>query len=193
MIFVVGTGRCGSSTLARVLHQSGVCCMGHTFLPPDQRNPQGYWEDRFIRKRILFEIADCQTPPSKIYQQFRDYHDKHKCWNLIGYKHPLLAEVPRQRWIDLKYDHIFWSVRSKEMVIDSLRRWAKYNSRYNSVRLRDSTPEAFWKDKWTKLVEHVEGLPRVTKIDFSEKRTDKWIVNEIEKAGFKPNRDFLSR
>lgn len=44
MIFVVGPGRCGTSTVARLLHDLGVS-MGTKFRRPDQANPEGYWED----------------------------------------------------------------------------------------------------------------------------------------------------
>lgn len=44
MIFVTGTGRSGTSALARALSLSGVS-MGRRFREPDKINPRGYWED----------------------------------------------------------------------------------------------------------------------------------------------------
>jgi len=43
-IIVVGPGRCGSSTMARRLILAGVH-MGERFVPGDEKNPKGYWED----------------------------------------------------------------------------------------------------------------------------------------------------
>lgn len=42
--FVLGAGRCGTSLVAKVLHELGVF-MGERFAPKDPRNPIGYWED----------------------------------------------------------------------------------------------------------------------------------------------------
>lgn len=52
MIFVVGPGRCGSSAVARVLHESGVN-MGTVFREPDEHNPDGYFED------MEFKVVNC--------------------------------------------------------------------------------------------------------------------------------------
>lgn len=42
---VIGTGRCGTSTVSRILHEELGIYMGGSFLPPDKDNPQGYYED----------------------------------------------------------------------------------------------------------------------------------------------------
>lgn len=45
MIIVLGTGRCGTSTVARLLHTELGVHMGERFRPPDPSNPRGFWED----------------------------------------------------------------------------------------------------------------------------------------------------
>lgn len=45
MIFVVGPGRSGTSTVARILHEKLGVSMGESFRDPDDTNPQGYYED----------------------------------------------------------------------------------------------------------------------------------------------------
>lgn len=42
---VIGTGRSGSSTVARILHNEMDVFMGHEFRKPDKKNPNGFWED----------------------------------------------------------------------------------------------------------------------------------------------------
>ncbi len=42
---VIGTGRCGTSTVARILHDKLGIYMGESFLQPDEHNPDGYYED----------------------------------------------------------------------------------------------------------------------------------------------------
>lgn len=44
MIFVVGTGRSGTSLAAGILHKLGVH-MGSSFVPANHTNPAGHWED----------------------------------------------------------------------------------------------------------------------------------------------------
>lgn len=42
---VVGTGRCGTSTTAKILHEKLGVFMGSSFVPADKDNPDGYYED----------------------------------------------------------------------------------------------------------------------------------------------------
>lgn len=49
MIIVLGPGRCGTSTVARLLHNNLHIPMGGRFREPDQSNPQGYYEDLDFR------------------------------------------------------------------------------------------------------------------------------------------------
>lgn len=56
MILVVGPGRCGSSAIARVLHERMGVSMGKAFSKPDDHNPLGYFEDlefKFINQGFL--------------------------------------------------------------------------------------------------------------------------------------------
>jgi len=53
-IIVVGPGRCGTSTVARLLTELGVC-MGDGFRADDQ-NPKGYFEDADMKSANTFRI-----------------------------------------------------------------------------------------------------------------------------------------
>lgn len=44
-VFVVGTGRSGTSTIARLLHERLNVSMGGRFRAVDDQNPDGYYED----------------------------------------------------------------------------------------------------------------------------------------------------
>jgi len=60
--FVLGSGRCGSSTVARILHTKLSVFMGEHFRLPDRDNLKGYYEDLefknpnglFLTGRYLF-------------------------------------------------------------------------------------------------------------------------------------------
>lgn len=55
VVFVTGTGRSGTSTVARLLHTEMDVPMGAEFRQPDKDNPDGYWEDQeFVRWNKAF-------------------------------------------------------------------------------------------------------------------------------------------
>lgn len=49
MIIILSPGRCGSSTIARLLHTKCNINMGQRFRAPDKSNPQGFFEDLDFR------------------------------------------------------------------------------------------------------------------------------------------------
>jgi hypothetical protein len=59
MIIVTGSGRSGTSAVARLLHESGLPA-GHDLIPPDESNAEGYFEERAIvdvNDHILFDAG----------------------------------------------------------------------------------------------------------------------------------------
>ncbi len=54
-VIVTGTGRAGTSAVARVLHESGVH-LGNTFDPPSEQNRAGFYEDTEVRA-VNFDIV----------------------------------------------------------------------------------------------------------------------------------------
>lgn len=64
MFIVTGSGRSGTSAVARVLHESGIY-MGQKLFLATQYNPKGYYEDRAVRELNDSILADCGISPSK--------------------------------------------------------------------------------------------------------------------------------
>jgi len=178
MYFVVGIGRCGTSTVARVLHQNRICCLGHEWHTPDKFNPQGYWEDLVIRKKILSELQTVGFPVRKVYRKIYKYHKKSGCDLSLpfGFKEPRLCRVPHARWIELEPKHIFWAQRPAELIINSLKRWKKEHT-----HPKQSAEEFFYK-RQKMLEKALRGLPHVTIIDFSDYRTDSWVLEKIKEG-----------
>ena len=56
-ILVVGSGRCGTSTVARLLHEEFDVCMGKRFRESDEYNKKGYYEDLELKNANQFLIA----------------------------------------------------------------------------------------------------------------------------------------
>lgn len=47
MLIITGSGRSGTSAVARLIHQSGLS-VGHDLIAPDEGNAEGYYEERAI-------------------------------------------------------------------------------------------------------------------------------------------------
>jgi len=178
MIFVVGTGRSGTSTVARLVHQSGRACMGHNFVSPDRLNPDGYWEDMTVRKSIRSLIkGDIERFLEKLHAAHEEYGCKA---DNIGFKHPLLFEVPRQVWMDLSNKDpglfLYWAIRPEELVIPSaVRVWVFRGQR----RKGDKEARTLYHNRMGALEKNVRGLPFAKIIDFSEPRTDAWVLSKL--------------
>ena len=56
-IIVTGTGRSGTSAVARVLHESGLT-LGRTFDPPSDQNRVGFYEDTKVREINFAIVSD---------------------------------------------------------------------------------------------------------------------------------------
>jgi hypothetical protein len=63
VIIVTGTGRSGTSAVARVLHESGIN-MGRNFAGPGPHNATGYYEDLDVAAVNDKIYADCGLTPS---------------------------------------------------------------------------------------------------------------------------------
>ena len=84
-VIVLGFYRTGSSAIAGILHHLGVF-MGDDFDPPNDNNPQGYWEDlefKHFHKAIL-DGEDVEQRYIDLIQK----REEHKIW---GVKDPLLC------------------------------------------------------------------------------------------------------
>lgn len=84
---VIGTGRSGSSTVARVLHKMGIF-MGHEFREPNEINPDGFWEDaEFYRPNYDFLHGKTTYPEwiDKIFGVIAKRMELNRPW---GFKDP---------------------------------------------------------------------------------------------------------
>lgn len=167
-IFITGMGRSGTSTVARVLHQNNVVCVGHSFDEPNKFNPQGYWEDAHIKNASYAAIVDS---PQWFLGYIKNLHAIHDCYHpILGYKHPKLVELPKETWEELNPEIVINCTRPRWQIIDSL-------LRRNGGNLGKA--ERFYNRRFNALESNLLGLPFVHPIDFSEYRTDEWVLQEV--------------
>lgn len=113
-IFVIGTGRSGTSTLAGILYFLGVK-MGKEFIPANDNNPIGYFEN----KDVLYAFRPVmrgQKGIDHVFQTIKDYakggHWGVKVPRLTDYIAQLVKEFPNAQYIVIN--------RDKEKTINSM-------------------------------------------------------------------------
>lgn len=148
---VVGTGRSGTSLVARLLHKKLNIYMGENFTPPDEANPEGSFEDiefvypnkKFLSGRINFkewnnEIKTIVKKRQKLGQKwgFKDPTTT----NILGFylelfDNPGIIRCVRDRelviksfqrcygWSEKKAEKLWWT---REKVLDRLLKGRKH-------------------------------------------------------------------
>jgi len=127
---VVGTGRSGTSTVARLLHENMGINMGAEFKPPTSHNPKGAYEDvefviptaRYINGKMSFNDWDNHTR-----SVIRKRLEAGKPW---GVKDPALAHILGQFLMYLDEPKIIRCKRDKKLAVDSFRRCYGWTKRY---------------------------------------------------------------
>lgn len=122
MIVVTGSGRSGTSAVARVLHESGIC-MGRDLIGPTEFNAEGYYEERAVVALNDELLAEVGLRPSRrllprLYRRLR---------RALG-----ATEVPAPRW----------SAVSRAQVLAAAR---KHSSRMKQL-VAGLPPGGGWKD-----------------------------------------------
>lgn len=140
MIFLVtGTGRSGTSYVARLMHERVGVCMGYEFIPANQRNPYGYYED----KEVVQFNKNWYENPLYEWSKIRAFRN-----STFGIKDPRIADhlgfyqgLPERK-------KFIWCIRDEENTLHSLRKTysrekAKeiYLSRTANMRLMDESSE----------------------------------------------------
>lgn len=105
-ILVVGTGRSGTSTVAKALMSLGVD-MGFMFRKPDQFNPEGVYEDLFFKHLNEWYIRKDITRQQWKMGVESIMHTRNELW---GFKHPNTCYL-LQEYINLLKPKFVWARR----------------------------------------------------------------------------------
>ncbi len=167
---VVGTGRCGTSTVARLMHTKLNIFMGEKFEPADIHNPDGYYED--------LEFGD-------LHNDFV-YHEKitYKTWdNLVkdviekrcqlnqywGFKGGGLSELLGLYFGLFDNPKVIWCIRNKEDTIASM---------YRSFNMPNALANLLYSCRLARLRRFLTGRDYLA-LDFNERRSDEYIIEAI--------------
>lgn len=124
-IFVMGTGRSGTSTVARLLHTEFDVCMGQRFRDPDEFNPMGYYEDLDLKNLNEQFLSGTLTFPAfatALENELMHPWRRNTNW---GLKDPRLCELGGFYFAQLD-PIVIRCTRSKEQVVASLQKCYGY-------------------------------------------------------------------
>ncbi len=171
-IFVIGTGRSGTSTIAKLLHKKLHVCMGHQFREANEFNPDGFYEDikrsklldDFIRGRINLDDWLNGLP--------------HKCGSTLwGFKHPRLLELSTDAILAAEPSLIVRTYRPERLVVPSLvRSVEQFKGDEKKARITFR-----WREDKIGELQKKRG-DRIVRIDFSEKRDSEDLICELQEA-----------
>ncbi len=167
MIIVLGPGRSGTSTIARLLHTNLGIKMGDRFREPDASNPKGFFED--LDFRDLNHLRLTQKCSNEYFQtQLADLvHLRRGDWG--GIKDPRICNL----WENYRKFPAQYIVcdRRPQLIIKSLVSnygWTEYESRQFLMQRLCGI---------NKLLEGRDAL----RIDFTVKRDETQLTNLLER------------
>lgn len=173
VVFVTGTGRSGTSTVARLLHAELGVPMGTRFRQPDKDNPDGYWEDQeFVRWNKAFLAGEVGY--SEFMHRIGDVMKERKqCYETWGFKDPRLAYL-LGIYLTANDDSacVICCTRDEEAVVASCRRCYGWTEEEATKMYRGRT-------------ESIANLRRyvpMTDIDFCIRRTDESVMDQVNEG-----------
>jgi len=128
-VLVVGTGRSGTSTVARVLHNHLNINMGNRFRDPDISNSKGYWEDLDFKEAneyLLDQYISFAVWSDQVKKLIRERNNSYENW---GFKDPRLCYLLGLYMTFIKDPIIIRCKRDEESIIKSLMKNYKWSSK----------------------------------------------------------------
>ncbi len=161
MILVLGTGRSGTSTVARLLHTELGVSMGTRFKEPDSANVKGYYEDLDFLEINTDETLGHDLRAERISHLFAT---KREPWGLKEPRTPYYWSIYREHiGRDTK---IIIATRATHLITASLKKnygWDEYKA-LNVIR-----------DRRRVIGQLVQGFDTLT-IDFTGRRSDEEVT-----------------
>lgn len=129
-VVVTGTGRSGTTSVSRVLHDELGVCMGHQFHAPSAPQPEGSYEDAGLVKssrKLAGGFTRLGMPQMSVAQWKLEWEMRHRRFGcdaeIRGVKSPHLSALTREQWLELAPRLIVRTWRPKELVVASMERW----------------------------------------------------------------------
>lgn len=179
-IIVVGSGRSGTSSIGRILHEDLNICAGHFLKPPDKFNPKGYYEDLISHSLVRAMAAgdNKQYNPGLYLTLMNGFHKGCLNWSI---KDPWFLYLPDEYLKQLQPKLCIVATRDLQGTLNS---WLKI---WRANKTSVAQPPQKVIDHYTKLTverqQRAEQLqkiwPNIIKIDFTTKVPDEEIKTAI--------------
>ena len=187
-VLVIGCGRSGTSTVARILHNRFNVKMGETFEPPNDANPQGYYEDTALHYANRKLTRGLGTYPEWFYftqQEIKKRYEMNRPWGLKVNGLTYLLGLYDQFIPDAYY---IWVVRNLPLVAKShVRWWEAYKDNEKLARKAVVSKMVIAKrhlKRRDRLLIYF-GCKRRTDNDIAQQIGDKWpILNDWKTSTF---------
>jgi len=174
--FIVGVGRSGTSTVARIMHEHFKVSMGGTLVPADDANPKGYYEDVSVHYENRKLTRGMGSFPDWFYYTQKEIAARYateKPWGL---------KVNGLTYLLGMYDtfcpkiNIIWPIRKFPLVVNSFCTWWVA---YSGDKGRELAKTAI-KGKMISIGRLLKNRDHL-KIYFNERRrTDEEIIEQIQ-------------
>jgi len=132
-ILVVGTGRSGTSSVARILHKNFKVFMGSRFRKSDDQNPLGYYEDtdfNTLNSKLLLGMVPFNEWQIAIDKLIKKRQKLNRLW---GIKDPRFAHLLGLYFVFFMRPKIIRCIRDKELVINSLMKYYEWDRKQSEL------------------------------------------------------------
>lgn len=178
-VVILGSGRCGTSTVARVCHERLGINMGQFLKKGNRFNPKGYYED-YVTHAMLVSVANETISPDLFCAVMGELYGN-KAQNGWGIKDNWALEIPIDLLAGLKPELGIICERDTEAVVDS---WLKYTGRHTLI---DRTE---WRGFYQRLVRERKQIgrqllkrwPNTLHFDFTDQIEESEIEEKIASA-----------
>lgn len=176
-IVIVGSGRSGTSTIARICHTELNICMGHFLKSSDPMNPTGYYED-LVSHGLVRAMTDGSYSAEIYLTLMNHFHSGCLTW---GAKDPWFLYCPLHTLKQLTPKLCIIATRDVESTVNS---WVKV---WKQSKPQGAEPTQEVIDHYTNLTvsreEQANALkqiwPNVLTIDFTERVEEEAIAKQI--------------
>jgi hypothetical protein len=167
MILVVGVGRCGTSTVARLLHERLGVYLGDNLEAPTRWNPEGSYEDTVLRQLHVDFHHELLTLPVFHDSVINHLSERDEPW---GIKDPRMAHHLGYYLQWFEAPTVIHCTRDLDDVVDS---WCRgFNTTPEKAR-----PQVL--DRWAKLTGVLENWPHTYTRNFTYRVEEATLLDEL--------------